>query len=419
VEPNLDQHRAIDGIAEFFLNSKGGESKTLAGSAGTGKTFCMRKVREIVEEDQGVDIVFTAPTNKATKVLRQATGAECQTTFSLLGLQLLPSGEIKELKQRDRELPIADYRAVVVDEGSMVSRVLKEYLDRASRKYKVPIVYLGDRCQLPPVGEETSPLWESPIDYELTKVMRFDNQILKLATRLRGYVDFPIGNLELRDDNDNIEGVWRCSMAETVRRAKVQAAAGRFQSGECKAIAWRNREVDFLNTSLREAIGTQDLKLPFSTGDRVVARSPCMGKDKDIILHTDDECLVKNTILANHPMFPEYECFILDLETESKRAASVWCVTSQSKVFLDAALKRMADDAHKNPKNWRKFWELKEAFHDVALAYAITAHRSQGSTYEEVYVNFADILGNRNRTEAAKCLYVAASRPSKKLILGG
>ena len=63
------------------------------------------------------------------------------------------------------------------------------------------------------------------------------------------------------------------------------------------------------------------------------------------------------------------------------------------------------------------FWALKELFHDVKYAYAITAHRAQGSTYENVYVDYQDILMNRERREAFQCLYVACSRPTTKLIL--
>ena len=34
-----------------------------------------------------------------------------------------------------------------------------------------------------------------------------------------------------------------------------------------------------------------------------------------------------------------------------------------------------------------EYWELKEVFADIRYCHAITAHRSQGSTYEEVWVD--------------------------------
>jgi ATP-dependent exoDNAse (exonuclease V) alpha subunit len=66
---------------------------------------------------------------------------------------------------------------------------------------------------------------------------------------------------------------------------------------------------------------------------------------------------------------------------------------------------------------WKKFWAFKESFHSARHAYAITAHRAQGSTYQIAFVDYRDILLNRNRQEAARCLYVATSRPKKELYL--
>jgi exodeoxyribonuclease V len=418
MQPNEDQAKAITGLTDHFLSGVA-ESRTLSGPAGTGKTFCMKQVKENCEEE-GLSVAFTAPTNKATKVLRETIeDPDCKTIYSLLGLQLMANGEIKELKQRETRLPIEDYQAVVVDEGSMINKVLRGLIVKAMREHNIPIVYLGDKYQLPPVGEEYSPIWESPPDFELSKIMRFDNQILALSQILRKYVEMPIGNLELKTNNSNGEGVWRMKPLDMIEETRAAARDGRFSNGSHKAIAWRNVEVDKLNRLIRSAIPGLDLSLPFSKGDRVIAREPCIGKDKKIVLHTDDECTVMATVVAAHPYFPEYECFITDLETEDGDVVSIWTVTPNSKPFLDRELQKLAEDARKNPKNWRQFWALKEAFHNVVLGYAITAHRSQGSTYEHAFVNFADILSNPNRTEAAKCLYVACSRPAKRLTLGG
>jgi ATP-dependent exoDNAse (exonuclease V) alpha subunit len=77
----------------------------------------------------------------------------------------------------------------------------------------------------------------------------------------------------------------------------------------------------------------------------------------------------------------------------------------------------LAHEAQGNSKLWRRFWEHKDMFHDIRFAYALTAHRSQGSTYTNCFVDYQDVLYNRNRREAFQCLYVAASRARKKLYL--
>ena len=75
-------------------------------------------------------------------------------------------------------------------------------------------------------------------------------------------------------------------------------------------------------------------------------------------------------------------------------------------------------EARVAPRKWGAFWEFKDAFHKLRHSYAITAHRSQGSTYNAAFVNWQDILLNRNKPEAMRCLYVACSRPKKELYLG-
>jgi len=47
----------------------------------------------------------------------------------------------------------------------------------------------------------------------------------------------------------------------------------------------------------------------------------------------------------------------------------------------------------------------------------MTVHKSQGSTFENVFVDAEDILANPNREEALRCLYVAVSRASHNVIV--
>ena len=89
----------------------------------------------------------------------------------------------------------------------------------------------------------------------------------------------------------------------------------------------------------------------------------------------------------------------------------------ESRVQFDIDSQHLAHEAKVNPKLWQKFWQHKELFHGVKYAYALTAHRSQGSTYQSVWVDYQDILLNRSRKEAFQCLYVACSRPTTQLIL--
>jgi hypothetical protein len=54
-------------------------------------------------------------------------------------------------------------------------------------------------------------------------------------------------------------------------------------------------------------------------------------------------------------------------------------------------------------------------FANINIAFSITTHKSQGSTFYNVYVDAHDILLNNNDNEAKRCLYTAATRTSNEL----
>ena len=132
---------------------------------------------------------------------------------------------------------------------------------------------------------------------------------------------------------------------------------------------------------------------------------------------TDEEAIVEAIAESRHPMAPEFQTIELKCRLDDKSIVRLRVLHPASAMVYENAVQSMAHAAKIDHKKWKAFWALKELFHDIKYAYAITAHRSQGSTYENVYVDYQDILLNRERREAFQCLYVATSRPTTKLKL--
>jgi hypothetical protein len=61
--------------------------------------------------------------------------------------------------------------------------------------------------------------------------------------------------------------------------------------------------------------------------------------------------------------------------------------------------------------------KIVKPFADVSYGYAITTHKSQGSTYKNVFVDAPDIFENKNENEAKRCLYTALTRASNKIYM--
>ena len=78
-------------------------------------------------------------------------------------------------------------------------------------------------------------------------------------------------------------------------------------------------------------------------------------------------------------------------------------------------LKKTAIETRGKNKSWIKYYDFLRRYADVSYAYAITAHKSQGSTYETAFVLEDDIDVNPNVVERNRIKYTAYTRSSKKL----
>jgi exodeoxyribonuclease-5 len=413
-----EQSEAINSLMEF-LSDPSPDSRffTLAGFAGTGKTFCMREV-VARSKNSRAKFAFTAPTNKAAKVLRAITG-EAQTIFSLLGLRIDKTGELKQLVAGKAPPDLSDYTAIFVDEGSMVNKNLFKLLHEKAITYDLKVIFMGDAAQLPPVGEASSPIWTQVGNVaSLTKVMRHDNQILTLATELREVMNDFCPSITIKSSHSENQGVWKVAKNLFKQSIYDAAVAGDFSDGsKSKVIAWRNARVSEYNILIRNAIfGAAAQSQPYIKGDRIVAAAPCM-RGEDSLLTTDEEAIVEGAVECNHPLESKYRCRELSVRTEANKLVRLLVLHEDSAERYAQDSEKLAYDAKATPRLWKKFWEHKDLFHDIKYAYALTAHRSQGSTYENVWVDYQDILINRNRKEAFQCLYVACTRPTTKLIL--
>ena len=416
VQLTPEQSSAVQSLLDFIQDPMPRDWYfCFTGFAGTGKTFCMRKVVARCRNSYS-KFAYTAPTNKAAKVLRQITG-EAQTIYSLLGLRVDKSGEVKQVVN-GRTPDLSDIDVVVVDEASMVNRNLFDILRVSAERWGFKVIFMGDAAQLPPVGEPASQTLDGIVGASLSRVMRHDNQILTFATEVRGQIGSLAPSIKIRSDNDGQQGVWKLTSREFKERIFAAAAAGEFADGQqAKIISWRNVRVAEYNNIARHALfGADAVPGFYLPGDRVVAAGPCL-RGEQVLMSTDDEGIVEGVANCVHPFEPKYHAIELKVRTEMNALERLLVIHPASKQAFDNDSQALAHEARSNPKGWKRFWEHKELFHDIRYAYAITAHRSQGSTYETAFVDYQDILYNRNRREAFQCLYVACTRPTTRLFL--
>lgn len=198
-ELNNEQKKALLSLEDFILNpAKYNNQITLLGYAGTGKTSIIGIFYEYLLRIGRVP-VFSSPTHRANAVTKlKNPKANVYTLHSLFGL----SGEIN-LEDEDYDLTELEFKQnskmkiqvndiLIVDESSMVSKVLERFLSEAKKQLNLKIIYVGDPAQLKPVKEEDiSVVFRTGVQIQLTKVERTgDNAILEESTNLRNGLDF-------------------------------------------------------------------------------------------------------------------------------------------------------------------------------------------------------------------------------------
>jgi exodeoxyribonuclease-5 len=90
---------------------------------------------------------------------------------------------------------------------------------------------------------------------------------------------------------------------------------------------------------------------------------------------------------------------------------------------LEEVLQRLAEEARLAPKGaarplWRRFFLLRDAFASLGPAAVLTVHRSQGSTFAEVFVE-RDVFWPRDEVLRRQLAYVAVSRASQAVWMVG
>jgi len=389
----------------------------LKGYAGTGKSFCST---ELTKGLRPSEICFTAPTNKAVKVLRnyldgeELGGVRTATIYSLLGLSLQANGEVKELSKPEEPVDLSNYKVIIVDEASMVNKFLMSAIEDAFLDWKVPFIFMGDPAQLPPVGELRSPVFSITNSFELTEVLRYGNSMLDLATAIRKVVDHPFPSIKIDTDPP----VYKLSRSDWLDRILVNLPL--IAEGDAKIIAWRNVTVDKYNAYIRENIygKPQARANTWLPTDKLVATAMIKDLENTIIMRTDEEATILAIELGQHPLFKEFEIYNLLVENELGKKLTLRTLTATGQFQVSNRLNELSMEAKSGKKwKWREFWELKEAFAEVRHSYAITSHRSQGSSYLKTFVDLEDLMLNRNRQEAFRSLYVSCTRQREELYI--
>lgn len=415
------QQLALQQLQQFV---EGAESLfVLEGYAGTGKTTLLQAfVAQLQQAGDIRSIVFSAFTNKATKVLAQmmldwGLRVDCLTCCQLLGLrpQIDPeTGEQEFIPDKDQPSSFGKYDLVIVDECSMVNQNLWQLLIMEVSCFhpSVQILFVGDSAQLPPINEICSQTFVSiPNKALLTDVIRYGGDIGVLAESIRSNLDaHRLPDLQTDLSDDQTEGTVILKPLDWERQLVRAFRCDRSQSDPdyVRALAYTNRCVNALNSRIRDAIFGSDVPR-FVPGERLIAVHPIFGTEDEILMQTSSECVVEEVWEDTSQGWRIWSLFV---ETDANLVFWLRVLHESEQRRFKRSLNKLAE-----AKQWQEFWSLKQCFASVNYSYALTIHKAQGSTFQNVFVDLPDTMRNRNVRERNQLLYVAVTRAAKRLFI--
>ena len=193
-KPNAQQIDALNEMDRFIKSDE--TSMTLSGYAGTGKTSIMQMLAEKAKKQHG-RVEFCASTNKAAAVLNDKvskSGFQASTLNKLFGIAVEVDPNSKSYNAKNLVNALKDNNlfvgtTVFIDEASMINEENYNTIKEIAENNHLKIIFVGDEAQLAPVNEDDiSKVFRNGDGkvIRLTQVERTgDNAILKEATNLR------------------------------------------------------------------------------------------------------------------------------------------------------------------------------------------------------------------------------------------
>lgn len=403
----------------------------LTGYSGTGKSFLVTKIiEEIISKNKFINIAITAPTNKAVRVLKNLSSidemhpqVEFTTLHSLLGLKRVITYDGKEEFKADYgDGGISRCDIVLVDEVSMLDNMLYSQLIETAKYGKKMLLFIGDRGQIPPVNGGESLLFTMDLEnnFNLQDIIRqaSGNPIINIAKKVRMNQPF-LHETEVDEDGNGVIFLkinTETKLLETYFKSKNFDMNPNF----VKVLAYTNKAVDYYNDKVRKLIYGE--KCPrLNVGEKMVCNKPITDSKNKIILNNNDEFDVVSYVLKTDRTKLKLSYYEVVVRSDDKPYV-IKILAEKSEPAYErelARLKRAAENASimKKRNEWLKYYRFMGKFADVKYNYALTVHKSQGSTFDNAIVINCDIKRMFDVVERNKLLYTAMTRAKNKLFM--
>ena len=456
--PTQEQAHALEVFAEFLTDRDPHAVMILRGSAGTGKTTLsgaiVRTLKEIHQK-----VMLLAPTGRAAKVFSLNSGSPAYTIHRRIYREKSFSGVEGQFNLNDN---LYTDTLFMVDEASMIANMglggmsfgsgclLDDLVHFVYQGRNDRLLLIGDKAQLPPVGEEESPALHAAMldgyglkvyECDLNEVLRQSEEsgILYNATMIRqmithdditqlpkihfaGYSDIkPMPGAELIEAL--ADSYHHVGLDDTIVVTRSNKRANIFNQGIRNMVLDREEELSqgdilmivknnyyWMEEERKSNNKLQSNEIPafLANGDRA--------KVLKVRRRIDLYGFRFATLLLQFPDYDNYELEATVLLDTLTSEAPALTHEQQEQLFhqieedyQDIPLKA---DRMKAIRQDQFFNALQ-----VKFAYAVTCHKAQGGQWAHVYVDQGYMTDDMLNPDYIHWLYTAFTRATEMLYL--
>lgn len=470
-------------IIKFVNNDK--KNMLLLGPGGSGKTTTITNAFDSLVKNNKLNpklVYFCAFTNKATCILRsmiKSNNFNFDTVHKFLKLEPY----IKKNKDNDelkftfdiQNLKDKKIQIVVIDECSIVDTSILNYLNIAQEYYNFKIIYLGDFWQLPPIGEDISPIFKYVSDnkisvYKLKKIMRSNSNIMDTINKeLLNYIDM------IKNNNINFMRFleqFPKNILPSFNKIHIKdynSFINKYndEKGNKIFITYSNKNCQNINFKIENIISNRKLTYDYKNGIKFIEGDKCIiDRPVETMLYSKKK--INKEINDLMKEFGEYIGFdntdniikgkfnnkqlyngeVFDIiKTKDIRI----CTPFNKEIYYIYGIKKYMNgqlltikDAFDNiyqivnidykeynktkytlrrNLNYSEYSELLASYHKVFpiidYGYCLTAHKCQGSEFDTVFLNlssfFYSLRNTKNITQIFKAIYTGFTRAKKNI----
>lgn len=364
----------------------------ISGPAGSGKSTLIKFIIAALNLNEE-EVAYATFTGKAAQVLKNK-GCKNAITLHKLLYKAFPNKD-GTFSFVPKETLDEDYKLVVIDEISMVSKTLWDLL----LTHRIHILCLGDEAQLPPIiSDEDNHILDKP-HYHLTEILRQaqESEIIRLATHIR--------------EGKSINS-FQASNQQVMILNRDQLTEGHYLWAD-QILCAKNDTRNTLNLQMRNI-----LKYPEepTINDKIISLRNHWDEVSNLENPLTNGCIgVLSEYEKKQIWLPQYiykePLTILVANFNIDDLESFNSITIDYNQLLTGNKTITSRQEYLMNKNK----QCPSAPYDFAYAYAITVWKAQGSEFGKVLLfeeNFPF-----DRLEHQKYLYTGVTRASEKLVL--